>query len=233
MSLPDQITAGVNALRAGKPADAVVVLAPVWADVGLAAAADLVDVRARVGSLYVQALVDAGDLTTADRVCRDVLRLVRKLGDKPGLELVRGLQDRVVKGLVLQAEQVARQVEQRRVADTPLHVLLADATDARTRAERLVKKATAHADVGEHDTGRPLAHAGLTEATAAGDVHWTVLARLALARLEPDHAADHLIAAHTTASDADEFNLVSTVARAAEVAGVALPRHPGPHGALT
>ena len=83
------------------------------------------------------------------------------------LELVRGLQDRVVKGLVLQAEQVARQAEQRRVADTPLDALLADATDARTRAERLVKKATAHADVGEHDAGRPLAHAGLDSETSS------------------------------------------------------------------
>lgn len=229
MDLEQRIADGLLALRSGRPADAAALLQVVWEDPDLAAAADLVDIRARVGSLYTQAAMDAGQLDVADKACREVLRIVRRLGDRAGLEQVRGLQDGIVLALARRAEHEQRLVEQRLVAATPLADLLAGVTDPLVRAERLVKKATAHADLDEHPEGRPLAAEALALAAAQGSAQWCVLACLALARLDPAHAVAHLAVAHQHAESAGEFNLISTIARAADLAGVALPSPDGPH----
>lgn len=229
MDLHERISEGLEALRAGRPSDAAAALRIVWEDADLAAADDLVDIRARVGSLFAQAALESGQLTVADKACRDVLRILRKLGDRAGLEEVRTLQDQIVGALAREAEHAQRLIEQRAVASTPLAALLADVTDPLVRAEKLVKKATAHADLSELSDGAPLAHEALTLAESHGSTQWTVLARLALVRLEPGRAIEHLMAAHARAEQAGEFNLISTIARAAELAGVALPKHAGPH----
>lgn len=230
MDIHEHIASGLAALRAGRAADAQASLAIAWNDPDLQAAEDLADVRARVGSLYAQAALGAGQLDVADRACRDALRLLRRLGDRGGLDQVRKLQDEIVVALARAAEHAQRLAEQRTVASTPLAHLLAGVTDPMVRAELLVKKATAHADLGEHDAGLPLAQEALSLAHTHDSTQWVVLANLALVRLDPAHAGDHLIAAHTRADAADEFNLISTVARAATLAGVSLPAHPGPHG---
>lgn len=227
--LADRLAHGVRALRERRPAEAVDALAPVAADPELAAAEDLRDVRARVLALYAQALLESGRPAEAEPVVRDAIRLVRRLGDKAGLEEVRGLQDRVVKALVEAADQARRREEQARVAATPLDVLLAGATDDRARAEALVKKAVALADVGDA-SGAALARDALDAATRAADVTWQVFALVALARHEPHAASEHLRSAARVADDADEFNLISVVVEASRTLGVPLPTHPGAHG---
>ncbi len=229
MDLHERIAEGLLALRSGRPADACVSLGVVWEDADLAAATDLADIRARVGSLYAQAALESGSRDVADKVCRDVLRILRKLGDRAGLEEVRTLQDQIVTAIARDAEHAQRLVEQRAVAEAPLADLLKGVTDPLVRAEKLVKKATAYADLGELEQGAPLAAEAQALADAHGSPQWSVLAGLALARLDPAHAVDHLVGAHRRAEEAGEFNLISTIARAADLAGVLMPKHAGPH----
>lgn len=231
MSLPEQLLEAVAALRAGRVADAVSGLGPVWDDAELAAADDLQDVRARVGSLYAQALLEAGDVVQADAVCRATIRLLRRMGDPDGVHAVRELQDRVSKALAEHAEHAQRLAEARQVAATPLATLMAGADDGEARAAALVRKATAHADAGDSRTAADLAAEALGVARAHHLVTWEVFARLLIVRCDPedDLAVPHLHAAHRVAVGAEEFNLVSTVVRAAEVAGLPLPVEHGPH----
>jgi hypothetical protein len=56
-----------------------------------------------------------------------------------------------------------------------------------------------------------------------------VFARAALLRADTLHADLHLAAGLELASAHEEFNLVSTLLRAAEDAGVSVPQDPGPH----
>lgn len=229
MDLPARITSGVEALRAARWHDAVTALSPVVGDPDLAAADELRDVRARVLSLYAQACVEAGALEPADRACRDALRLLRALGDKPGIDTVRALQDRVVQALAREREQAARREEMARVAATPIDTLLAGATTDAARTETLLRKAHAHADTDTGALGAPLATEAIDLADRLADTRLQVLARLARARCAPDHALSDLVQARDIADAAGEFNLIATIARAAEVAGVDLPREEGPH----
>lgn len=229
--LPERIAEGVRALREQRPGAAVEALAPVVYDPELQQSTELADVRARVCALYAQALLEDGRIHEADAACRDALRAVRRLGDAAGLADVRALQDRIVRALAEAAEQARRKVEQARVAATPVAELLAGA-DALQRAEALVKKATACADVGDLDAGAPLAREAAQVADALGATTWSVFARVALARLEPEQAAAHLAQAARLADEADEFNLVSAIAEAARGLGLPLPTHPGAHGAV-
>jgi hypothetical protein len=228
-ALAEQLAAGVAALRQQRWSDAEAQLRPVYQDAELAAAADLSDVRARVCSLYAQAALEAGALDEADAACRQALRLLRLLRDKAGLDEVRALQDRVVAALVERREQEARLAEQRRVAETPTDELLAEATTPEQRMELLVKRADALGAVQRAAEGVALASEALDLATRHADTRWTVLAHLSLLRLRPSHAQQHLWAAHACAEAASEFNLVSMVARAAELSGTALPVQRGPH----
>jgi hypothetical protein len=227
--LAEQLAAGVQALRQERWHEARRLLEPVYADLELAAAADLADVRARVCSLYAQAALGAGAPEQADPACREALRLLRSLRDKPGLDAVRALQDRVVAALVEQRQDQERRLEQRRIARTPTEVLLAEASTDQERMELLVKKADALGAEDALPEGAALAIEALRLATVHGDVRWTVLAHLSLVRLRPDSAQQHLLAAWTCADAASEFNLVSVIARASEVSGVALPPLVGPH----
>jgi hypothetical protein len=221
--LADQLSRGVSALGREAYDEAATLLGGVWTDPAFQQAEDLADIRARVASLYAQALFETGDVHGADKVCRQAIRLVRKLRDKEGLQQVRSLQDRIVGTLAHDAEAAARLAEQQRVASTPLDELVASASTDEERVAVLVRKATAHCDVGELDEGGLLAQRGLDDATVLGHATWQVMARLALARARPSEALEHLVAARQTADEASEFNLISTIARAADVCGVELP----------
>jgi hypothetical protein len=229
MELASQLTRAVEALRRSEPSRALPDLAAAWADPDLVAATDLIDVRARVGSLYASALLELHRVDEADRVCRDTLRLLRGLGDPDGLHAVRELQDRITKAVVEAREMEARLAEASRVAATPLDALLADATTPDQRAGALVRKATALLDVGQLDEGADLAFVALDVARAHGLITWEVFARLSLVRAEVDGARAHLHAAHAAAVAAEEFNLVSAIVRAAATAGLDLPVEQGPH----
>ncbi len=227
--LPHRIREGVTALQERRWEDAVRTLEPVAHDADLRGADDLQDVRARVLSLLAQATLEAGQIHAADAACREALRVLRRVGDKAGVAEVRGLQDRVVAALAEAAEAARRRAEQAEVAAAPLGPYLAEARTPVERAERLVKKATACADVGDEAQGLPLAEEALALARADGAVTWEVFARVALARLAPDRAQEHLHAAATLAARSAEFNLVSVIVEACRLLNVSLPTHPGAH----
>ena len=119
----------------------------------------------------------------------------------------------------------------RRVAATPLRDLLAETQDEASALGVYVKKAQAHADGGEPHLGAPLAREAIARADAAGLTTWRVFARACLARCVPEEATSLLGDAAGIAAEAEEFNLVSSVAHAARELGVALPVEYGPHGA--
>ncbi|MCB9663494.1 MAG: hypothetical protein H6732_05260 [Alphaproteobacteria bacterium] len=229
MTLPEQLAAGLAALRGGRWSEAEALLAPVVDDADLAEAADLADLRARALSWHAQALLELGRLREAETRCREALRLLRRLGDATGTAEVRRLQDRVVGLLAHDAEQAQRRQEQARIAATPLADLLLTAEGPAARAAVHVKKALALLDGGEVAEATPLARRALALAREGADVTWEVHAQVAVARCHPAEALDALVAAHRVAADADEFNLVAVIARAAEELQVALPSEPGPH----
>lgn len=230
MQLSDQLARGVATLRSGRAAEAVSDLAAVAESAELAAAPELQDVRAAALSLLAQALLESGDAVAAERPCRNAVGIVRRLGEVEALVEVRSLQDRIVKAIAERREQDEREAEALRVASTPLAELLAEAQTPPERASIMVRKATAMLDRGEDlDGATDLAFHALDVARAAGDITWEVFARTALARCDEAHAEDHLRAAMRVATDAGEFNLVSTLVRTAELVGLTLPTEVGPH----
>lgn len=229
MDVAQRLRDGVEALKAGRSGDAVAALRAVYEDADLAASQELADIRARVCSLYAQALLDDGQAEAAQGPVRDALRLLRKLRDTAGLTEVRALQDRVVAALAEARADDVRRAEQARIASTPLGDLLAHASDEPARVEARVKKAHALVEAGLLEEAADVAREAVAAAQALAHVQWEVLARIAWARAVPREAQVQLEAALQRADTANEFNLVSTIARAAEVAGVELPAHVGPH----
>ena len=230
MQLSDQLARGVAALRSGRATEAIPDLATVAESPELATSPELQDVRAAALSLLAQALLESGDPEAAEKPCRTAVGIVRRLGEVEALAEVRSLQDRIVKAIAERREQAEREAEAAHIARTSLADLLADATTPSARASIMVRKATAMLDGGEDaDEAADLAFHALDVARAAGDVTWEVFARIALARCNDVHAESHLRAAMRVATDAGEFNLVSTLVRTAELVGLDLPTEVGPH----
>jgi hypothetical protein len=229
LDLAARLARGVQALAGGQARAARADLQFVWDDPEFSAAADLLDVRARVGSLLAQALLEDGEPELADRACRDTLRLLRRLGDKAGVDAVRALQDLAVRRLADHAQAQQNRVEAARVAATPLDELMRGQDTPDAQASVLVRKATALFEGGTPIPAIPLAERALALAREHRLVTWEVFARLVLARSAPHQAEDHLRAALDTAAAAGEFNLVSTIARTAAEAGLAMPAELGPH----
>ncbi|MBW1878033.1 MAG: hypothetical protein JRI25_17465 [Deltaproteobacteria bacterium] len=227
-SLPERIHAGVEALREGHPAAAVEALEPVAADPTFVARDDLVDVRARVYSLLAQALLGAGRARDADPWARDALDLVVRLGDRRGEAEILALQREIQSASTQAIQRLATERESRRIAQTPVDVLLSGARDPVEQAALLVKKANAEADAGREEGGASFARRALEQALSANALREEVLARLSVARCDRAAAEEELVAAWRRAEAADDFTLVGVVARAAELAGVALPVLHGP-----
>ncbi len=231
--LPARLAEGVEALRAERWHDALTPLRQVATSPDLATAEGLGDVRARACSLYAQALLECGRARDAEAPCREALRLLRGLRDKAGIDAVRALQDRIVRAIAHDAEQAVRAQEMATVSATPLATLLDRATTPTMRVEAMMRKAHAladHPDQASEDDGTAVSAMAVREADVLGDVRLRVLSRIAASRhAAPDDAASWLEDAARLAGDAEEFNLVATIARAAEVQGVALAKHPGPH----
>lgn len=229
MELADRLQRGVERLRAGDAAGAAEDLRAVTSDPHFAAATDMDDVRASAWSLLAQASLESGAFAEADRACRESLRILRRLGDPNAMHEVRGLQDRIVRAIAEDRDMAARREEAAVVAATPVAELLSEAATPEDVAAALVKKANALLDSGAADQAADLAYDALARARAHGLVTWEVFARLALLRADADHADEHLRAAHELAAGAQEFNLIATIARAADLAGLALPLEAGPH----
>lgn len=226
--LPERIRQGLAALLAGDPTRAVGWLRPVATDAAFAAAEDLTDIRARVLSLLGQAEIERGRPDLAERPLRDAAILAKRLGDAEGLLEIRALQARSLAASADAHTKSTEDAERRRIADTSLATLLAAAASDAERAAVKVAKANAEADAGRSEEAAALATEAVQDAIAAGSVREEVLARLTLARCAPSRAEVELLAALSAAEQHAEFALVGAVARAASLAGVALPGQVGP-----
>lgn len=219
---------GVEALRAERFDAARDALLEVAGAPELAAAADLVDVRARATTLLAQAMLGAGDLDGALPWLDAAERLLGGLGDRDGLAHVRALRRRRDDALADRARKAQAAERLARLAATPLEALRARAPSPAALLDLLVQKANAEVEAHRPEDAAAIAREALDLAVGLDSVRGEVLARLSLARAEPSSAAEQLEAAWRRAERADEFNLVGAVARAAELAGVELPALHGP-----
>lgn len=223
-----RLLAGVEHLKAGRLQDAITELAEVCSDEDLRRADDLRDVRARAMSMLADAHLRAGDVDSAETMAREALALLREVGDANG---VRAVQD--VWGRVAAARQEAQAAVRREVASARLREMTRSDLGDRfgegslRLADALVKKAHAHADVDDTALAEELAHEALALSRSHDSVREEVFARLALARVGYD-ATEQVRGAWERAERADEFNLVSAIASAADSLGVALPVLEGP-----
>lgn len=224
MSLPEAVRRGVEALRAGKPAEAVEALGPVYADVELAEATDLIDIRARIASLYAQALLDLSRWDEAQAPLADAMRLAKRVDDEDGVDAIKLLQARLVQALGERHRRANERKQHENIVKTPIETLLAgDKTPLQT-ADVFLRKATAHVELGEAELAESFAERALAIALAENAVREEVLSRMMLARAAPSRAAAELAAALSRATTAEQFNLVGGVVKAAELSGVELPR---------
>ncbi len=226
--LAGHLKSGVEALGRGDNVAAVASLRIVVADPALRASGELDDVRARALSLLAQAHLALGELSAADDACRESLRILRRARDRDGLLIVREVQDRITKALAYDAEQRLRAEERARTAATSLETLLAGVTSPVDRAAVLTRKANAELDAERQDVAIDLAEQAIALALGHGAVTELVLARITLAQALPERAESILADALNAATDANEFNLVSMIARAAELSAVRLPTLNGP-----
>jgi hypothetical protein len=89
--LPDRLHRGLDALKTGRPADAVDSLWIVFWDAELANTPDLTDIRLRAGTLLAQALLRCGRIPEVDRVLSEAERLVVERDDENGRQAVTSL----------------------------------------------------------------------------------------------------------------------------------------------
>jgi tetratricopeptide (TPR) repeat protein len=214
--------AGLAALRAGKPADAVAPLLEVADDRELAAAEDLADVRARALSLCAQALLLAGRPGEALPRAEAALALARRIGDPEGTADV----EQLVGQIRAARPSAAPPNPLRHAPSASVDEIEARVRDPGARAELLLRSATAELDAGRLDEGAVRATRALDAAPDLPRIG--VLARLALARARPDEAAALLREAAEVARDAHEPTLLGLVSRAAELASVDLGALHGP-----
>lgn len=219
---------GMAALRDARFDEARAALTEVAEDPDLAAADDLVDVRARACTLLVQAMLGAHALDDAGRWLDEAERLLGRLGDRDGLAEVRALRRQRADALTDRARKAQAAERLARLAATPLDEIRSRAPSPPALLDLLVQKANAEVEAGRPDEAADVAREALELAERLDSVRGEVLARMSLARAEPGCAQEQLALAWSRAERADEFNLVGAVARAAELAGVELPTLHGP-----
>mgnify|MGYP001460379973 CR=1 FL=1 len=219
-ALPQRLAVGVAALRDGNAARAVDLLGPVAESEDLAEAEDLRDIRARVCTLYAQALLASGRASEARRPLLAARDLLTALGDEDGLAAVEELQGQIADALSDAFQATARRRTQQALAERSVEDILAEAPADRHTA-LLVERATAALDVGRPAEAERIARRALPRAEDEGDLRHQVLALLVLARTaEPARA--WLEEARRRADDADAFNLLGFVVKTADSLGVTL-----------
>ena len=220
---------GLERLRRGEPAAAVPHLTAVVEDGALRAAADLQDILAKATSLLAQAHLELEDLGRARSYATDALALCRSLSDGDGT--------REIEGLVADFAAAERAQDQRDRTQRSMETLARTDTETLRRqygkdplslAEILLKKSGAELEGGRHESARSLSEQVLNRACREGWRRQEVLARMSLARIDPTQAQEQLTEAWRRAERDNDHTLVATVARAASIAGVALPSQFGP-----
>lgn len=219
------LRAGLQELRAGRPAEAYERLARVVGDREFTDGPELADVAARAFGLAAQAALQHGRFADAEAWAAESLRRARLLGDAEGIADVTALlatvRDRRAR------PDGATDEARERLRGASLAELLA-IRDPAARTEALLRKC--QTSLHDDDRGTVLAAAELAwrEAAGRGDVRAQVLARLCAAHAQPDAAEQHLAAA-TAALEAggpETHALVTAVARASALLGVAVAHEP-------
>lgn len=189
---------------------------------------EFADVLGRTHSLLAQAHLATGDVQAAEQAAMAAMRVARALGDDAGLAEVRALHE----SIAAEKERTRRQQHARRsaqtLADTPLADLQAKATSDLALADILIKHVGALRLHGRHAEACESAHQAVSAADRAGGVRERVLARLAVAELQPNDAEAVLTRALEVADEASETTLIGLVAKAATLAQVKLPSQYGP-----
>ena len=220
---------GIESLQRGDPLAAVPHLVAVVDDRALRDADDLTDVLARATSLLAQALLEAGDLDAAELRVQDAFTILGAMADTDGLQEVSELRDRIAAERVNRVDTLRRQQSMERLADTTVADLRRMyGKDAQSLCEILLKKCNAEFEAGRAEQAFELAHEVLTQAVAEDWMRQEVLARLTLARIQPVEAETLLNEAWRRADRGNDHTLISTIARAAALAGVGLPTLTGP-----
>lgn len=228
MSAEGPVPSALAALGSGQPQVAVELLAPIMEAPELDQP-DMLDIRARLCSLYGQALLEAGDPKTASVWVRKALRAASKLEDDAGLREVRALQGKIVGALADVEAARRRAVEREHIAETPLEDLLAATSTPEERAAVLAKKASFHAGAGAQALAVDLYDQSMRLADKHKLLREQVFARLGMAAVHPD-ATTWVKQAQGLAEAQSEYTLLSTIAREADRLGVALPAIHGPSG---
>jgi tetratricopeptide (TPR) repeat protein len=208
---------GVSALRQGQAEQAVSLLASVCDYPEFVAASELLDIRTRALSLCAEALLLAGRPAEALPRAETALQLARQLGDLEGVDEIERLRVRIQRAAV--PGEGGRQGEASLLSQS-LDELELQARRPIDRAELLVRKATAELEAGHPEQAAEAAERALLAAPQYPRT--SVLARLTLARAQPERAAQLLREAAEIGRDAEDFNLVGWVARSAELLGLDL-----------
>lgn len=218
-TIADALTAGVTALREGRPTDAVPRL--VEALEGLEGNEDLEDFTARAASLLAQARLAIGDLAGARQAAHQAMRILRRHQDQAGLDEVRSLDEQIGAALEAQKRALVARAKAESAAAQTADALEAMATTPYARADALLQHTDALRRVEEPERAVHSATRAAFWADAAGAVRERVLARLALAELGQDPELQ-LAEAGAIADAANETTLVGLVAKACELLGIAL-----------
>jgi len=226
--LARQLLAGLKALRSGDAQRAAETLSAVCNDRALSDSDELADVRARACSLYAQALLKSDRVPDATHWVEEAVRLSRRVGDPDGLREVEALRDQIRAAAPPAPDPVAA-ARSERLAATPIETLEERVRRPVGLVELLLAKANADLDAGRPHDALPIAERARNGAISMGDVRLEVMTRLTVARADPDNAQEELDAAHRAALAADEFNLVTAVARAATAHGMTVGVLRGPN----
>lgn len=223
MHITSTLAAGVQALRDGQADEAARLFDEACADQAFATQSDLRDLYARACSLHAQALLFAGRPAQARKPLRRALDLLESLHDEAGLQEVKELERQIGEAMAEDFAGMARRREQHALARRSISEVLDGVDSPSTRAELLVKWSLGAFADGRQQQAAQAAYQAIDQARQGADLKHEVLARIALASIEPMSAVSHLESARARADSANEFNLVGAVARAADQAGLTLP----------
>ncbi len=224
-----ELRLGIESLRSGDAAAAVSHLRAVADDEILAAAADLRDIHARATSLLAQALLEHGEFEDARLQATRALELCRSIADESGVGEIEELLERVSAADQQRITDERRERSLHRLANMEAsEIRRLYGRDRRALADVMLKKASADLAAGRASDAEAAAREVLTEAIREDWRREEVLARLSIARIVPSEAEMQLNAAWRRAERDSDHTLVSTVARAANLADIGLPSMLGP-----
>ncbi len=201
---------------------------------------ELEDVLARAASLLAQARLETSDAVGARSAAQIAMRALRSLGDASGMAEVRALDERIAAELDRERRAVLARARSAPLADKSLQDVLSELQAARAtdllQADQLLRHAQALQMHDRHSEALESAEAAIQAADRATAIREQVLARITaaeacIALASPEQASRAEVAlrnALVLADRADETTLIGLVARAAELAGVALPAQHGP-----